>query len=326
MSYLMRVSSKLLGTRKDFERESYLEGFIYSNPGLLSGTDDPPEDLMRVYILGRQEMCKIWDEDKTRKGITDLICLIWNPDLEKYLIWIYELKVNSSNIDDVRQLLEYLDAIELPENRNHKDDIIRRAQETVGKEFVVQDQKIRGALCSHDFNDAVMGEIINNNISRPYDDKILAVKICRFPVGDEVFVMVECLIGEDDAKIVGRKTYYDDKPEMPEEELKESLKQILEKRKQNYPERFNQLRVFLEMLAENPTGTITQRKLRDAWVQKGLPEMDRGMSISQPLGHKDNGALRQLIAWDVIERDIKDNYRLQKEAYSKIIKSVLINI
>jgi hypothetical protein len=101
MAYLMKISTRILGERSDFERESHFEGFIVSNPLILASSDDAPENLAPVYIIGRQVPMK------TGK-ILDLICLIWDNDLQKYVIWIYELKVYSDNVQDVEQLKNYL--------------------------------------------------------------------------------------------------------------------------------------------------------------------------------------------------------------------------
>lgn len=65
MAYLIRSSTQLLGEHLSFERESYLEGFISSNPLILSSSEDAPENLIPVYIIGRQEICKIHHKKKT---------------------------------------------------------------------------------------------------------------------------------------------------------------------------------------------------------------------------------------------------------------------
>lgn len=131
------------------------------------------------------------------KRIADLICLIWDNDLGKYQIWVYELKIKSRHVEDVQQLLKYIDAFENPANVDHKKELIERAKRLVG-EYLIDDPKIRGALCAQDFTDDVMGEIIKKNATRVGEKKILAVKINRFPgkIG-QTFVLVEPLIGED---------------------------------------------------------------------------------------------------------------------------------
>jgi len=323
MAYLMKTSTRFLGEQIDFERESYLEGFISGNPRILASSEDAPENLISVYIIGRQEICKIYHKQKT--GITDLICLIWDPDLEKYQIWVYELKVNSNNTADVEQLLDYLEAIESPENKDHRDAIVNRAKGIVGNDFLDLNLRIRGALCAQAFSDEVMKKIIEVNSNREYEEKLLAVKIYQFPVDNEVFVLVEPFIGEERTATSGmHPTYYDDIPKLSEQEFVKRLTDILSKRKNTHPQRFEQLKVLLEMLLENPI--VTQEELRNAWAKKSLPKEDRGLSVSQVLGYKNSGPLRQIITWEWARADIKDNYRLRKPSYSKVLQKVLKKI
>jgi hypothetical protein len=120
----MRTSSSFLGENIDFERESYLEGFIFGNPLVLAVSQDSPEGLVPVYIIGRQDILKL----EHRTGITDLTCLIWDPNLNKYEIWIFELKVYSNSTDNVQQLTNYIKAVEKDINSDYRADIIQRAK------------------------------------------------------------------------------------------------------------------------------------------------------------------------------------------------------
>ncbi|MFH1561791.1 MAG: hypothetical protein ABIF11_00015 [Nitrospirota bacterium] len=323
MAYLMKTSTRFLGELRDFERESYLEGFIFGNPLILSSSEDAPEKLVPVYITGRQEICKI---DGQRRGITDLTCLIWEPDLEKYEIWIYELKINSDNIKDVKQLIDYLKAIELPENKNHRDNIVNKAIEMVGKGFIDNNSKIRGALCAQAFSDEVMKKIIEENLNRPSTEKLIAMKIYRFPVDNDVFVLVEPFIGEERTSTGRHITYYDDIPQLPTEKLREGILSLLSKRKNTHPQRFEQLKVLLEIFTKSPSRTVTQDELRTEWQNKDLPREDRGLSVSQLLGYKNNGALRQILRWDISPTSIKDNYKLRDEKYSNVIGDVFTKL
>lgn len=318
MSYLMKTSTKFLGELTPFKRESFMEGFIASNPRILSPSseEDAPEGLVPVYIIGRQEMCEL--VKKGDKGITDLVSLIWDPLLEKYQVWIYELKVNSSNINDVQQLLDYLEAIDSPENKILKDDILSRARGIVGDKCLDTPLKIRGALCAEDFSDEVMKKILDANLSRGKEDKLLAVEIQRFNVRDEDYVVVQPFIGEDETR---RNTYYDDIPDLPETELKENLVAVLLERKNKQPERFKQLKVFLELLTNNPK-ILTQDEIRNEWERRNLPRDDRGLSVSQLIGYKDSGPLRQIIGYD-LSGDKKNNYRLKEDKYSELLRDVL---
>lgn len=312
----MRISSKFLGEQLDFERESYLEGFIFGNPLILATSQDAPENLVPVYIIGRQEICKL---DKSKRGITDLICLIWEPNLEKYEIWIYELKVYSSSEDDVKQLEDYLNAIET--NKDHINEIIERAKEMVGNEFVIN-PNIRGALCAQSFSDNVMNKILEVNESR--NEKIVAVRIYRFPIDNDVFVLVERLIGEEKSPTGGKRTYYEDIPDWNENKLENELFELLRKRKENYEERYKQLKVFLELFVDRPDKIVTQNELKEQWKKEGLPEQDRGLSVSQLLGYKNSGALRQILKWKTLDyMDIKENYQLRDSKYSNVIKNAI---
>lgn len=321
----MKTSTRLLGEQIDFERESYLEGFISGNPLILSSSEDAPENLVSVYIIGRQEICKI--HHKQKNGITNLICLLWDPDIAKYQIWVYELKVYANYTDYVQQLLDYLDAIESPKNKDHKDDIINRAKGMVGNDFLDPNPKIRGALCAQAFSDDVIKKIIEENSNRANDEKLLAVKIYRFPVDNDVFVLVEPFIGEEKtATGKMRITYYDDIPDLSESKLAEELIDILSKRKNTHPQRFEQLKVLLDLFAKSPDCTVTQEELRTEWQKRGLPREDRGLSVSQLLGYKKSGALRQILKWDILPPDIKDNYRLRDKKYAGVLSNVLAKI
>ena len=320
MAHLIKTSSRFLGEQLDFERESYLEGFIFSNTLILAATADAPENLIPVYVIGRQEICKL---SERRHGITDLTCLIWEPDFGRYEIWIYELKVYSSNISDVIQLTDYLKGIESLEHRGYRDDIVLRAVNMVGSEFVDEHAKIRGALCAQAFSDEVMEKLIEENASRPPQDKLIAVKVYRFPVDDEVFVFVERVIGEEKSSAGGHLTYYDDIPQMNEQELRSQLIVILSKRKDTHPQRFEQLKALLHMLTEDPRRAVVREELRREWEERGLPKEDRGLSVSQLLGYKNNGALRQILSWDRIPPDTKDNYRLRDVRYAEVLREAL---
>lgn len=322
MAYLMKTSTRFLGEQLDFERESYLEGFIFGNPLILASSEDAPENLVPVYIIGRQEIYKI----RQKHGITDLTCLIWEPDLEKYEIWIYELKVYSDNINDVKQLTNYLEAIESPNNKSHRDNIINRAIEMVGNDFIDNNAKIRGALCAQAFSDEVMEKIIEENSNRSSTEKLIAVKIYRFPVDNDVFVLVEPFIGEERTTTGRHKTYYGDIPQLPTKKLRKDLLDLLSRRKNTHPQRFEQLKVLLEIFAKSPSRTVTQDELRTEWQNRGLPKEDKGLSVSQLLGYKNSGALRQILVWDIIPPDIKDNYRLRDEGYAKVIRDVLTTL
>ncbi|HRT00519.1 MAG TPA: hypothetical protein P5312_10810 [Bacteroidales bacterium] len=325
MAYLMKTSTRLLGAQNDFERESYLEGFISGNPLILSSSEDAPENFVSVYIIGRQEICKIYHKQRT--GITDLICLIWNPDIEKYQIWVYELKVYSNNTNDVQQLLDYLEAIESPKNKDHKDDIINRAKGIVGDDFLDHNLNIRGALCAQAFSDDVIKKIIEENSSRANEEKLLAVKIYRFPVDNDVFVLVEPFIGEERTTTGGRHiTFYNDIPTLSKSDLVRELTGVLSRRKNTHPQRFEQLKVLLELFIKNPDRAITQEELRTEWQKRKLPREDRGLSVSQLLGYKNSRALRQILNWDIFPPDIKDNYRLRDKKYAEILSDVLANI
>lgn len=325
MAYLMKTTTQFLGTESDFKRESHLEGFIVSNPNILSSTEDAPEDYNPVYIIGRQFSVDIIDRPpKNEPRITDLVCLIWDPDVEKYEIWIYELKTYSQSAKDVEQLVMYLEKIDAPENKKRREKLIKDAQEFID-EMPLAD-KIRGALLAQAFKDEVIKKIIEENKKRRNEDKLLAVKITRFPIDNDVYVMVDQIVGIERTPTGGRKTFYEDIPNFTEKELKDKLKEILTSRKNTHPTRFKQLMVLLKLLAENPDAIITQESLRETWAGKGLPRKDEGQSVSQPLGYKNNGALRQILKWDTGPLDIKDNYRLRDKKYAEVIKSVLAEL
>ncbi len=312
----MKISTRFLGEQTYFKREADLENFILTHPLILSSSEDAPENLVPVYIIGRQE--KLPNND----GIMDLICLIWNPDLGKYQIWVYELKVYSQNSNDVQQLINYLRAID--ENQEYRNDLIQRAANFV-KEFL--DNNIRGALCAQAFSDEVVKGIIDENLNRSYEKKLLAVKIYLFPVDNDMFALIEPFIGEERTTTGGRRaTHYDDIPDLSDFELEEELFRILSNRKKTHPQRFEQLKAFLELFVSNPKRSVNQKELREEWQNRGLPKEDRGLSVSQVLGYKNNGALRKILEWDVIPPDIKDNYRLKDERYAEVLRNVLNRI
>ncbi len=326
----MRTSSLFLGENIDFDRESYLEGFIFGNPLVLAVSQDSPEGLIPVYIIGRQDIVKL----QGRKGITDLTCLIWDPNLNNYEIWIFELKVYSNDIGNVKQLTEYLDAVKDESNVKYHNELVERARNMVGEKFINPNNKIRGALCAQSFSDDVLQEIIEENDSRSEDERILAVKIYRFPVDNENFIFVERLVGEEKSVTGGPRNYYDDIPEINLEDLAEELSNLLKNRKETNEIRFNQLKVFLEFFVNNPSYKVTQKDLRKEWENQGLPGTDQGLSVSQVLGYKNSGSLRQMLTWEIQPyMDIKDNYRLRDKNkdqtkysnidYSNVISHVL---
>lgn len=320
MAYLMRTSSSFLGENIDFERESYLEGFIFGNPLVLAVSQDSPEGLIPVYIIGRQDILKL----EGRTGITDLTCLIWDPNLNKYEIWIFELKVYASSVDNVKQLHNYIKAVETEKNKDYRSDIIQRAIDMVGEKFITPKSEIRGALCAQSFSDDVLHDILEANSTRSEENKIVAVKIFRFPSDNDNFIFVERIVGEEQSTTGGPRNYYEDIPDWEPPKLEEELYKLLFNRKLNNPQRFSQLRVFLEFFAEDSSCIVSQQKLREKWKENRLPEKDQGMSVSQFLGYKNSRSLRQMLDWTVTSyMDIKEDYRLKDPKYAKIIKRVL---
>lgn len=321
MAYLMRTSSMFLGENIDFKRESYLEGFIFGNPLVLAASQDSPEGLIPVYIIGRQDTVKLLKS----VGYTDLTCLIWEPNINKYEIWIFELKAHSNSNVDVKQLNKYLKAVEDTTNKKYKEDLVETAINIVGESFIDPDSRIRGALCAQSFSDDVLHDILDLNSKRENNDKIMAIKIYTFPVEHENFILVERLVGEERSSTGGTSVY--DIPNWPLEKLESELQNLLKSRKINSPKKFEQLKVFLEYFITKPNSELTQRTLRDYWELKGLSRKDKGLSVSQFLGYKNSGSLRQIFTWDTQEyMDIKENYRLRNPNYSKIIERVLKNI
>jgi hypothetical protein len=331
MAYLMRTSSSFLGENIDFERESYLEGFIFGNPMVLSVSQDSPEGLVPVYIIGRQDIIKL--EHKT--GITDLTCLIWDPNLNKYEIWIFELKVYANSIDNVNQLTGYLEGVKYHDNEKYRDEIFQRAIDMVGENYVDIKSEIRGALCAQSFSDDVLQKILEENTSRKDENNIVAVKIFTFPVDNENFVYVERLVGEEKSSTGGPMNYYDLIPCWQPSKLEEELLILLKQRKENNRERFEQLRVFLEFFVNDPEHVLSQDELRKEWKAQGLKEQDQGLSVSQVMGYKNSGSLRQMFTWVVTPyMAVKEDYRLNKPlkkcekyykdtSYSEIISKVL---
>jgi hypothetical protein len=320
MPYLMRTSSSFLGENIDFERESYLEGFIFGNPLVLAVSQDSPEGLVPVYIIGRQDILKL----EHRTGITDLTCLIWDPNLNKYEIWIFELKVYSNSTDNVQQLTNYIKAVEKDINSDYRADIIQRAKNMVGEKFINPKAEIRGALCAQSFSDEVLHNILEENSSRSEENKIVAVKIFRFPSDNENFIFVEKLVGEEKSTTGGPRNYYEDIPKWKLPKLEKELYELLKNRKINNPRRFQQLKVFLQFFVDDPYHQVSQEELRNEWENQGLPGKDQGMSVSQFLGYKNSGSLRQMLKWTVTSyMDIKEDYRLRDTKYSEIISKVL---
>ncbi|AUB57479.1 MULTISPECIES: hypothetical protein [Methanobacterium] len=320
MAYLMRTSSSFLGENIDFERESYLEGFIFGNPLVLAVSQDSPEGLVPVYIIGRQDMLRL----KLRSGITDLTCLIWDPNINKYEIWIFELKVYSNSTDNVKQLTSYIDAVEKDINNEYRADLIQRAKNMVGEKFINPKAKIRGALCAQSFSDEVLHDILEENSNRNEEEKIVAVKIFRFPADNENFIFVERIVGEEKSTTGGPRNYYADIPHWELPKLEKELYKLLKNRKINNPGRFEQLKVFLQFFVDDPSCRVSQQELREKWEEKGLPGKDQGMSVSQFLGYKNSGSLRQMLTWTFTAyMDIKEDYRLRDSKYSEIISKIL---
>lgn len=320
MAYLMRTSSSFLGENIDFERESYLEGFIFGNPLVLAVSQDSPEGLVPVYIIGRQDILKL----KHRTGITDLTCLIWDPNINKYEIWIFELKVYSNSADNVKQLTNYIKSVEKDRNKDYRFDIIQRAINMVGEKFIDPKSEIRGALCAQSFSDEVLHNILEENSSRSEENKIVAVKIFRFPSDNENFIFVERLVGEEQSTTGGPRNYYADIPDWNPQKLEQELYELLKNRKINNPQRFQQLKVFLEFFVDDPSCKVSQQELKEKWEEEGLPRKDHGLSVSQFLGYKSSGSLRQMLTWTVTPyMDIKEDYRLRDLKYSEIIGKVL---
>lgn len=320
MPYLMKTSSMFLGENIDFERESYLEAFIFGNPLIFAVSQDSPENLVPVYIIGRQDILKL----KGKTGITDLTCLIWDPNLNLYEIWIFELKVYSNNKYDVKQLKGYLEAVEDPVNESYRVGIVERAVDMVGEKFIDLESKIRGALCAQSFSDDVLQEILEENSSRVDENKIIAVQIYRFPTDNDNFIFVERIVGEEKSNTGGPRNFYSDIPNWKPEILEKKLYELLEIRNDSNPQRYKQLKVFLQFFVNNPENVITQEELRKEWKNQGLPEQDYGLSVSQVLGYKYSGALRQMFKWELIPvTDMKQNYQLRDIKYSVIIAKVL---
>jgi len=320
MPYLMKTSSMFLGENIDFERESYLEAFIFGNPLILAVSQDCPENLVPVYIIGRQDILKL----KGKTGITDLTCLIWDPNLNLYEIWIFELKVYSKSKVDVNQLKGYLRGVENSDNKPYQSSIIEKAVNMVGREFINPQAKIRGALCAQSFSDEVLKEILEENTHRTEDNKIIAVQIYRFPNENDNFIFVERVVGEEKSTTGGPRNYYDDIPAWEKKTLKEKLKKLLNIRKNSSQIKFEQLKVFLQVFADNKNAVLTKKELQEKWLDQGLPEKDNGLSVSQVMGYKYGGALRQMFTWKLIPiTDMKENYQLKDVKYSEYISEVL---
>lgn len=68
---------------------------------------------------------------------------------------------------------------------------------------------------------------------------------------------------------------------------------------------------------------LTKDELKEKWKEQGLAEQDHGLSVSKFLGYKYSGSLRQILTWDFLNLDVKENYRLRDPKYSEIIAKVL---
>ncbi len=322
MSKLYHAATHLLGEIYHFERESYLEEFLFGHPLVLAASEDAPEGLLPVYIIARQQYVRLMKS--STKGITDLICLSWNPDRNRYNIYIYELKTHSVATQDVQQMTRYLDAYRSPHNRAAREEMIQRANDWVGSEYFDPGQPFYGAILAQTFSEEVVAKLIEANEERPAEEKIIAVKLSRFPVDNEFYVVVETLFSPDEGgKKGGHVTWYDDVPKWGEKRLEEELLQLLRRRKKSHPVRYQQLRVFLSLLVQNPGRTITKTECQEAWLKKGLPLTDRGLSVSQLLGYRTYGALRQILAFERVYADTKDNYRLRNAKYARVIAAAL---
>ncbi|MGV9206192.1 MAG: hypothetical protein ACOC44_19480 [Promethearchaeia archaeon] len=318
MGNLFRATTKFLTELEDFERESYLEGFLYSNSLVLSQSEESPEGLLPVYILGRQKMVNTLD----KTGITDLICLIWNSAIEKYEIWIYELKVIAEKNEDVDQLVKYLNIVNKPNNLKF-NEILDNAKNFL-EDDLISDKEIRGALCAQKFSDNVLDQLIevNKGQNTQISKKLVAVKINRYPVDNNIFVVVEPIIAAESTP-TGRRTYYDDIRDLSDDKLKRDLMDFLKQRKKDHPEKFKQLRVLLKMLSKSPSNIVTKDQMKVEWKKNNLEENDRGLAVSQVLGYKDSYSLRQILKWDIVRGDIKDNYRLREKKYGNLLTEVL---
>ncbi len=197
----------------------------------------------------------------------------------------------------------------------------------VGEKLIDSNVKIRGALCAQSFSGDVLKDILDINSTRGDIDKIVAVKIYRFPVNNDSFIFVERLVWEEKSITGGPQDYYTHIPLWKNGKLEIELYKLLENRKINYPMRFQQLRVFLEYFVNDPYQVVSQEELDNQWKLQGLPEQDQGMSVSQVLGYKNSGSLMQILTWDTQDYTlIKNNYRLKEAKYSKIIEKVLKKI
>jgi len=142
---------------------------------------------------------------------------------------------------------------------------------------------------------------------------------------DMTIKTIEDVIGEGKKTKAKRgRLVYTNIPNLPDDKLKTKLIELLMSRKSTLKERFDQLVVLLEMLSEKPIDIVTQNMLRKEWKNRGLPMIDGGLSVSQVLGYEKWAALRQIIEWDIVYADVKDNYRLREERYAEIICDVLM--
>jgi len=206
VAHLTKTSTRFLSEDEPFDHERDLEAFIISNPSILAYSEDrPPNDLLSVYIIGRQDSLQ-FTEKETKKGRTDITCLIWDSKEGKYRIWIYELKKGMSESPaHVDQLLEYLNAIGNETNHKKREEFINEAIKWVSEILIEENYPIRGALCAQDFHESVYQKINDENEKRKNkEERLEAVKINKFRVGNDIFVVVDRVLGADKPYIKSR--------------------------------------------------------------------------------------------------------------------------
>ncbi len=312
MARLWKAATELLAESDNFNKEKYLEGLIYSHPGLLASNDDNLSEQILVYPLEFQP--------KLESGKrADLACLIWNEDLQKYELWIYEFKPSSQSKEDIEQLVGYVE--ELKPSDKKRQELCEKAKGLV-EHTLLDLETPRGALCAGEFSLDVLSGLKKRNGENPDKPPLLAVRIKRFTSEDnDSYVLVECFVGEERNESGGRKTFYDDIPTYGDNELKSELLKLLRNRRQANERRALQLEIALKLLVDREV--VTQDMYREAWKENDLPRKDGGHALSQFLGFKRSGPLRQILTWDWVVSDIKDNYRLQDQRYAGILREVL---
>lgn len=201
MAHLSKTTTHLLSEDEPFKHERDLEAFIITNPNILAySKEKPAQGLLPVYVIGRQDSVSILEKD--RKGRTDITCLIWVPLAKKYRIWIYELKKEIASSKGVDQLLDYINSFN---DKDKKKKLIDKAidylsdEETNGQSLIDIYHPIRGALCAQDFEDEVYEKMAEVNSTRIKNgqDKLEAVAISKFHVDDDIFVVVDRVLGTE---------------------------------------------------------------------------------------------------------------------------------